>query len=154
MVESERLSETDTHALLGTSIAAVVAVTVWWSLPTHATQRYSDVSIDALGMMVTTTNLPRDPTIRVLFFCHPKRKRNTLSRPRSCGSPASWHLAPPRRPWSLPLPGDQGCVANADIHGGAIYTNYDFETSVYRFVGPKRIERIAGVYEAGVAAVA
>ena len=61
MVESERLSETDTHALLGTSIAAVVAVTVWWSLPTHATQRYSDVSIDALGMMVTTTNLPRDP---------------------------------------------------------------------------------------------
>jgi hypothetical protein len=34
---------------------------VWWSLPTHATQRYSDVSIDALGMMVTTTNLPRAP---------------------------------------------------------------------------------------------
>ena len=49
------------RALLGISIAAVVAVTVWWSLPTHATQQYSDVSIDALGMMVTTTNLPRDP---------------------------------------------------------------------------------------------
>ena len=66
-------------------------------------------------------------------------------------------LAPgpsPLRPWSLPLPGDQGCVANTDIHGGAIHTNYDCETSVYRFVGPKRIERIAGVYEAGVAAVA
>ena len=47
------------RALLGTSIAAVVAVTVWWSLPTHATQRYSDVSIDALSMMVTTTNLPQ-----------------------------------------------------------------------------------------------
>ena len=28
------------------------------------------------------------------------------------------------------------------------------KASVYRFVGPKRIERIAGVYEAGVAAVA
>ena len=66
MVESERLSETDTQetsmrALFGTSIAAVVAVTVWWSLPTHATQQYSDVSINALDMMVTTTNLPRDP---------------------------------------------------------------------------------------------
>jgi len=66
MIESERLSETDTQetpmrALLGTSIAAVVAVTVWWSLPTHATQQYSDVSINALDMMVTTTNLPRDP---------------------------------------------------------------------------------------------
>jgi hypothetical protein len=66
MVESKRLSETDTRetpmrALLGTSIAAVVAVTVWWSLPTHATQQYNDVSINALGMMVTTTNLPRDP---------------------------------------------------------------------------------------------
>ena len=36
----------------------------------------------------------------------------------------------------------------------AIHTNYDCEPSVYRFVGPKRIERIAGVYEAGVAAVA
>jgi hypothetical protein len=66
MVESERLSETDTQetsmrALFGTSIAAVVAVTVWWSLPTHATPQFSDVSIDALGMMVTTTNLPRAP---------------------------------------------------------------------------------------------
>jgi hypothetical protein len=30
-------------------------------VPTHATQQYSDVSINALGMMVTTTNLPRDP---------------------------------------------------------------------------------------------
>jgi hypothetical protein len=49
------------RALLGTSIAAVVAVTVWWSLPTHATPQYSGVSIDPLGMMVTTTNLPRAP---------------------------------------------------------------------------------------------
>jgi hypothetical protein len=63
--------------------------------------------------------------------------------------------------WPLPQgPGrflslaTRGCVANIDIHGGAIHTNYDCETSVYRFVGPKRIERIAGVYEAGVAAVA
>ena len=70
-------------------------------------------------------------------------------------SPVSWHLARlPLRPWSLPLPGGQGCLANADIHGGAIHTNYDCETSMYRFVGPKRIERIAGVYEAGVATVA
>jgi hypothetical protein len=37
---------------------------------------------------------------------------------------------------------------------GAIDTHYDREASVHRFVGPKRIERIAGVYEAGVAAVA
>jgi len=49
------------RALLGIFIAAVVAITVWWSLPTHATQQYSDVSIDPLGMMLTTTNLPRDP---------------------------------------------------------------------------------------------
>ena len=49
------------RALLGISVAAVVAVTVWWSLPSHATQQYSEVSINALGMMVTTTNLPRDP---------------------------------------------------------------------------------------------
>ena len=34
------------------------------------------------------------------------------------------------------------------------YTHYDREASMYRFVGPKRIEWIAGVYEAGVAAVA
>ena len=65
-------------------------------------------------------------------------------------------LAPSPSPKALVAssPGDQGCVANTDIHGGAIHTNYDCETSVYRFVGPKRIERIAGVYEAGVAAVA
>jgi hypothetical protein len=49
------------RTLLGTCIAAVVAVTVWWSLPTHANPQYSDVSIDTLGMMITTTNLPRDP---------------------------------------------------------------------------------------------
>jgi hypothetical protein len=36
---------------------------------------------------------------------------------------------------------------------GAIDTHYDREASVHRFVGPKRIERIAGVHEAGVAAV-
>ena len=47
------------RALLGISVAAVVAVTVWWSLPGHATQQYSEVSINALGMMVTTTNLPQ-----------------------------------------------------------------------------------------------
>ena len=58
------------------------------------------------------------------------------------------------KPWSLPLPGGQGCIANTDVHGGAIHTNYERETSVYRFIGPKRIERIAGVYKAGVAAVA
>jgi hypothetical protein len=34
------------------------------------------------------------------------------------------------------------------------YTHYDHEASVNRFVGPKRIVGIAGVYEAGVAAVA
>ena len=38
--------------------------------------------------------------------------------------------------------------------GEGACTHYDREASVYRFVGPKRIERIAGVYEAGVAAVA
>jgi len=45
-------------------------------------------------------------------------------------------------------------IATALETAGAIHTNYDSETSVYRFVGPKRIERIAGIYEAGVAAVA
>ena len=33
-----------------------------------------------------------------------------------------------------------------------VHTNYDREASVHRFVGPKRIVRIAGVYEARVAA--
>jgi hypothetical protein len=50
--------------------------------------------------------------------------------------------------------GDQGGVCIADIHRSAVQTDYDREASVNRFVGPKRIERIAGVYEAGVAAVA
>ena len=49
------------RALLAISIAAVVAVTVWSSLPTHATQEYSEISIDPIGMMATTTNLPRAP---------------------------------------------------------------------------------------------
>ena len=71
---------------------------------------------------------------------------------RVIGLRVSWPVS--SKPWSLPLPGDRGCAANTDIHGGAIHTYYDRETSVYRFVGPKRIERIAGVYEAGVAAVA
>lgn len=62
--------------------------------------------------------------------------------------------SPPKGPGRFTLPGDQGCVANTDAHGDAIHTDYDREASVYRFVGPKRIERIAGVYEAGVAAVA
>jgi hypothetical protein len=40
-----------------------------------------------------------------------------------------------------------------DIHRSS-YIHNDREASVYRFVGAKRIERIASVYEAGVAAVA
>jgi hypothetical protein len=49
------------RALLGIIIAAVIAATVWWSLPTHATQQYGSVSVDPVSMMTTTTNLPLAP---------------------------------------------------------------------------------------------
>lgn len=45
------------RSLLGIAIAAVIAVTVWLTVPIHAKQTYGAVSIDTLGMMATTTNL-------------------------------------------------------------------------------------------------
>jgi hypothetical protein len=45
------------RTLLGISIATVIAVTVWWTLPIHAKQQYGTVSIDPLGMTDTVTNL-------------------------------------------------------------------------------------------------
>jgi hypothetical protein len=45
------------RSLLGIAIAAVIAVTVWLTVPIHAKQQYAAVSIDTLGMMATTTNL-------------------------------------------------------------------------------------------------
>ena len=47
-----------------------------------------------------------------------------------------------------------GALFNIDIHGGAIHTIMTDATSVHRFVGRERVAGIAGVYEAGVAAVA
>jgi hypothetical protein len=45
------------RTLLGISIATVIAVTIWWTLPIHAKQQYGTVSIDPLSMTATTTNL-------------------------------------------------------------------------------------------------
>ena len=45
------------RSLLGIAFAAVIAVTVWLTVPIHAKQTYDAVSIDTLGMMATTTNL-------------------------------------------------------------------------------------------------
>ena len=45
------------RTLLGISIVAVIAVTVWSNLPTQAKQQYDAVSIDPLAMTNTVTNL-------------------------------------------------------------------------------------------------
>jgi hypothetical protein len=45
------------RTLLGISIATVIAVTVWWTLPIHAKQQFGAVSIDPLSMTDTVTNL-------------------------------------------------------------------------------------------------
>ncbi|MGC2825039.1 MAG: hypothetical protein WA322_12530 [Pseudolabrys sp.] len=45
------------RTLLGISIATVIAVTVWWTLPIHAKQQFGTVSIDPLSMTDTVTNL-------------------------------------------------------------------------------------------------
>ena len=37
------------RTLLGISIATVIAVTVWWTLPIHAKQQFGTVSIDPLS---------------------------------------------------------------------------------------------------------
>lgn len=51
--------------------------------------------------------------------------------------------------------GDQGGVVYiANIHRSVVRTHHNREASVNRFVGPKRIVGIAGIYEAGVTAVA
>jgi hypothetical protein len=46
--------------LCGTTIAVVLAVGAWWTIPTHAKQ-FNSISMDPVGMMTTTTNLPVDP---------------------------------------------------------------------------------------------
>jgi hypothetical protein len=45
------------RTLLGISIAAVIAVTVWLTVPIHAKQQFGTVSIDPSGMTATTTNM-------------------------------------------------------------------------------------------------
>jgi len=45
------------RTLLGISIVAVIAVTVWSNLPTQAKQQYDAVSIDPLALTGTVTNL-------------------------------------------------------------------------------------------------
>ena len=45
------------RTLLGISIATVIAVTVWWTLPIHAKQQFGTGSIDPLSMTDTVTNL-------------------------------------------------------------------------------------------------
>ena len=46
--------------LCGTTIAVVLAVGTWWTFPTHAKQ-FNSISMDPVGMMTTTTNLPVEP---------------------------------------------------------------------------------------------
>ena len=43
------------------TIAVVLAVGAWWSFPSQATQQFNSISMDPVGMMSTTTNLPTDP---------------------------------------------------------------------------------------------
>lgn len=59
-------------------------------------------------------------------------------------------MAPsPLKPWSFPLTTRALFISPMVI--AALFTpTYDREASVNRFVGPKRIVGIAGVYEAGV----
>ena len=45
------------RTLLGISVSAVIALTVWTNLPTQAKQQYDAVSIDPLAMTDTVTNL-------------------------------------------------------------------------------------------------
>jgi len=45
------------RTLLGISIVAVIAVTVWSNLPTQAKQQNDAVSIDPLALTGTVTNL-------------------------------------------------------------------------------------------------
>jgi hypothetical protein len=47
--------------LFGIPIAVVLLVGVWWTFPIQAKQQYHPISMDPLGMMTTTTNLPVDP---------------------------------------------------------------------------------------------
>jgi len=46
--------------LCGITIAVVLAVGAWWTFPTQAKQ-INSISMDPVGMMTTTTNLPTDP---------------------------------------------------------------------------------------------
>jgi hypothetical protein len=45
----------------GIVLAVVIAATIWWTLPVKAKQQIHADSIQPLGMMITTTNLPTDP---------------------------------------------------------------------------------------------
>ena len=46
--------------LFGIPFAVVLAVGVWWTFPIQAKQQYDAISMDPVGMMSTTTNLPVD----------------------------------------------------------------------------------------------
>jgi len=46
--------------LYGITIAVVLAVGAWWTFPTQAKQ-FNSISMDPVGMMTTTPNLPVDP---------------------------------------------------------------------------------------------
>jgi hypothetical protein len=47
--------------LFGIPIAVVIAIGVWWTFPTQAKQQYHSISMDPVGMMATTSDLPVDP---------------------------------------------------------------------------------------------
>jgi len=65
---------------------------------------------------------------------------------RLCGR-SSGYLARSCKPWSLP-PATRAPFITGDIHRSAVK-----EPSVYGLVGPKWIERITSVNEAGITAV-
>ena len=46
------------RTILAVAFAALVAVTIWWTFPTHARPRFDAVSVDPLNMTITTSNLP------------------------------------------------------------------------------------------------
>ena len=46
--------------LCGITIAVALIVGAWWTFPTHAKQ-FNSISMDPVGMMTNTTNLPVAP---------------------------------------------------------------------------------------------
>jgi len=72
------------------AIAVVLAVTVWSITPTAGKAPQPTVSINPLGMMATTTNLPVDP----------QWDQGTVFCPTECTTTRK-HSAEMSRPWSL-----------------------------------------------------